>query len=52
MIYARFIPSSYASGHLRRQTVDDFLSAVAFVQQFKKFDQLYVYESERTNDNE
>jgi hypothetical protein len=52
MIYARFIPSSYASGGLRRQTVDDFLSAVAFVQQFMKFDQLYVYESERTNDNE
>lgn len=52
MNYTRVIPSSYASGGFRRQTVDDFLSAVAFVQQFKKFDQLYVYEEERTNDNE
>ena len=46
MIYTRFIVSSYNSEELRRQTVDDFLKAVAFVQQFKQFDHLYVYEQE------
>jgi|TARA_R110000822_G_scaffold137410_1_gene274926 hypothetical protein len=46
MIYTSHIKSSYSSGGLRRQTVQDFLSAVAFVEQFKKFDQIYVYEQE------
>ena len=46
MIYTHYIKSSYSSGELRRQTVQDFLSAVAFVEQFKRFDQIYVYEQE------
>lgn len=46
MIYTSYIASSYSSGGRRRQTVDDFLKAVAFVQQFKQFDHLYVYEQE------
>lgn len=46
MMYTSHIKSSYATGGLRRQTVEDFLAAVAFVDKFKKFDQLYVYEQE------
>lgn len=46
MIYTTHILSSYYSGHLRKQTVQDFLAAVSFVEQFKKFDQMYVYEQE------
>jgi len=50
--YTPYIKSSYITGGLRRQTVDDFLAAAAFVDKFKKFDQLYVYEKEGTNDQE
>lgn len=46
MTYTSQIKSSYSSGGLRRQTVADFLAAVAFVEKFKKFDQIYVYDKE------
>ena len=52
MIYTSHIKSSYVLGGLRRQTVADFLAAVSFVEKFKKFDQIHVYEKERTNDKE
>lgn len=45
--YTPYIKSSYITGGLRRQTVQDFLAAVSFVDDFKKFDQLYVFEQEQ-----
>ena len=52
MIYTPHIVSSYYSGHLRKQSVGDFLAAVAFVDQFKRFDQMYVYEQEKKEIND
>ena len=44
--YSPQIKSSYTGVLLRRQTVQDYLEAVAFVEMFKRFDQIYVYEQE------
>ena len=50
--YTPYVKSSYITGGLRRQTVEDFLAAVAFVDKFKKFDQLYVFEQEKKEIND
>ena len=50
--YTPYVKSSYITGGLRRQSVEDFLAAVAFVDQFKRFDQMYVYEQEKKEIND
>ena len=45
--YVPQIKSSYTGVLLRRQTVQDYLEAIAFVEVSKRFDQMYVYEQER-----
>ena len=49
--YVPQIKSSYTGVLLRRQTVQDYLEAIAFVEVFKRFDQIYVYEQEGTKDD-
>lgn len=44
--YVPQIKSSYTGVLLRRQTVQDYLEAIAFVEVFKRFDHMYVYEQE------
>jgi len=44
--YVPQLKSSYTGVLLRRQTVKDYLEAIAFVEVFKRFDHMYVYEQE------